>query len=137
MKSVLKFLCLSFPILFQAVPAAAGERIFRCTDPDGVIVFSDTPCGRDSRSIDQPAAPKVGTRLVDPADMPRTQSEPAKSRRTVTSKSSKDREYNCRKKERRLDDVNAKLRRGYKRSEGERLRRQRVELEDYIDTYCD
>jgi len=124
----------------QVGPARAADPFYRCTEPDGTVVFSDTPCGRNATAFEQPHAPRVGTRLVDPAAVfPRE--APSDKRRRSGSKSAKrspeQQEYNCRKKERRLDTVNARLRHGYKRAEGERLRRQRVELEDYIDTYCD
>lgn len=42
----------------------------------------------------------------------------------------------CRKKRQQVEDINARLRRGYRPAQGERLRRKRRALEDDLRHYC-
>ena len=44
--------------------------------------------------------------------------------------------HRCRSKRRSLDEVRARLRRGYQPAQGEKLRRRRRAYEDYLATFC-
>lgn len=121
------------------LPAAvAGDQIYRCREADGSVLFSDRACAPGQTGIDAPYAPAPGTRSLDTRGLGEDRPAPV-HRRAATGQadSGPQRAYECSKRERRLEEVNAKLRRGYTASEGERLRRRRADLEDYIQTFCE
>ncbi|HTO59361.1 MAG TPA: DUF4124 domain-containing protein [Pseudomonadales bacterium] len=51
MKSIHKTL-LVVALAWHGTSYAAGNKVFRCTDGDGHVVFSDTGCGSASQKID-------------------------------------------------------------------------------------
>jgi hypothetical protein len=121
---------------------AAGAQVYRCSDPSGVPRFQSGPCadGGEALQLGEPAARweplRPGERRLweqtrrsemrrrAPATKPRAGPERASQR-------------SCWQKRQRLDAVAAKLRRGYKPAQGERLRRRRDELQGFIARYCE
>lgn len=124
-----------------ALPAVSqGAQIYRCADPSGYPRFQQTPCAGDGEAVhlSPPAARwealRPGERAMlketgKPRPKPRTR--PAAQGRKQAS------ERTCWQKAQRLDAVSAKLRRGYKPAQGERLRRRRNELAGFIRRFCD
>jgi len=51
MKSIHKTL-LVVALAWHGTSYAAGNKVFRCTDGDGHVVFSDTGCGSASQKVD-------------------------------------------------------------------------------------
>jgi hypothetical protein len=124
------------------VPAA---DVYRCTGPAGEPLFSHSPCsvaGSTSairRGSSGNAAPGLRAaeldwlagRARDRAQAGQPRAKP--STKPATRKADKN---DCARRRMSLDDINARLRRGYKPSQGERLKQRRRVLEDYIATVC-
>lgn len=132
-------------LLFTLVPAllgiplaAAGDNwVYHCTDDAGRVLFSDRPCdGAAQKPVRQPAAPRVGTRQPE-MQLPGApvSGRPAPPRNTAL-RTAADPELRCAGLGRRLEQVNAQLRRGYAPAEGERLRARRRDLEDRLRGEC-
>lgn len=141
---MLRLLTLVF--LGALVTAGHGAEIFRCTGTDGEPLYTQIPCDA-ATSVVRPLAdgPGAATGIRDSerawlesrehAD--RREARPASRTRAGSSPGAQARDrYLCREKRRALDAVKAKLRRGYKPGQGERLRRRRASYEDYIEVFC-
>lgn len=122
---------------------ALGSDIYRCQPPGGTPTFQQVPCSGDGALVElpEPAARWEPLRpgeqsLLDQheARQQRRQRAPKSSRRQPARAAS---DRACWEKRRRLDAVAAKLRRGYKPAQGERLRRRRDNLGDFVNRYCD
>jgi len=120
----------------------AGARVYQCTDTSGAVTFQDLPCGQDSVAVlKRTPAASSGLRASEQRWLrEREKRAPRKVRaapqRGNARSSAKKQEQRCWKKQQQLDEVRAKLRRGYKPSQGERLRRKRRSLDDYLSRYC-
>jgi hypothetical protein len=140
-QAVAAALCLFYPLMTADV--VAQTSVHRCTRPDGGVEFRQFPCPpgtsgeqilieerrtgwtppKSSSGGQKRGKGKSGSRpprASDPGDAP-----------------SAGREDRCWKKRQLLDEVNWKLRRGYKPSKGIELRRRRRSYQDYIVRYCD
>jgi hypothetical protein len=136
-------------LLFCALATAGhGAEIFRCTGPDGEPLYTQIPCDAPTRIVRPladrpPAGVPAGIRASERAWLESREraapSQPAPDRRrgatAGTAEPSPD-AYACRQKQRALDAVKLRLRRGYRPGQGERLRRQRASHEDYIAVFC-
>lgn len=109
------------------------------------MLYQATPCagGAGERVRDLPGLNRSpGLRRSEAAWLTKRAKQrprrPAKPQRAGGGKAQKRRQaQQCWKKEQQLDAVRARLRRGYKASAGERLRRQRRSYEDYLRRFCD
>ena len=127
-------------VLLPAADVVAQTSVYRCTAPDGAVEFRQLPCtdGSDEESLvikDRktgwiPAATGTKTKAADKPRKRATKSSPKKD------SSQSRREEQCWKKRQLLEEVNWKLRRGYKAAQGVKLRRRRQTYEDYIGRYC-
>ena len=134
---------LSVALIFGA-PAAAD--IYRCSGESGEVLFSQLPCAsagtiqiRES-SAESPSA--GGLRDSERAwlrereqkrSVPRRQSGEAAARHAAAKVRQA---YHCRRKRADLEAIGAKMRRGYKPAQGEKLRRRRRGFEDYLAAFC-
>lgn len=127
-------------IVLNVLCGAVSAQVYRCTDGLGAVSYQDTPCGKAQQVVmvggDKPA-PKAGLRKAEKAWLrelqKRSRAKPVK-RKTANRKSQ---DKACWSKRQKLDEVRARLRRGYKASQGEALRRKRRAYEDYLFRYCD
>lgn len=128
---------------------AAGSAVYQCEGEHGEPSFSQRPCGDDSTVAAPPrqtaTGEGVGIRASEQAwleqrardrrrhrgNTPRPRTSPAAATRAAGRQA-----YRCRAKRRALDEVRARLRRGYKPAQGEKLRRRRRAYEDYLATFC-
>ena len=121
----------------------ARAEIYRCVGDSGEPSFTHLPCTGGSTLKVPPAAAGTGAGLR-PAEQawlaererrrapgPRPRAKPATGRHKPRTQA-----YRCRSKRRSLDEVRARLRRGYRPAQGEKLRRRRRAYEDYLATYC-
>ncbi len=122
-------------------------EIYRCVGDSGEPSFTHLPCAHGSTFKVPPAAAAGGAaaglrpaeqawlaereRKRRPAKRPQRRTDRATSRHKARIQA-----YRCRSKRRSLDEVRARLRRGYKPAQGEKLRRRRRAYEDYLATYC-
>jgi hypothetical protein len=126
-------------LLFLGSSSYAGTRVYRCQDAAGRTEFRQTPCpGAEGvpLSLD---APRIG--WIKP-ESSRTQRERVRPPAAVTASAVPQRpspaqQRRCWKREQRLQQLQRKLRQGYKPSQGERLRRQRDEQEAYLRRFCE
>lgn len=124
--------------------AASAAEIYRCTGSSGEPAFSQRPCAAATIVTTTPSTspPADGLRATERAWLaarerrhtPPRQRPPSRS--APTSGQLKKQAYRCRDKRRALQGVNAKMRRGYRPGEGDKLRRRRRAYEDYLKTFC-
>jgi hypothetical protein len=119
---------------------SAGAQVYRCDDPSGFPRFQQVPCAGDGEPVDLPPpaanwdALRPGERaMLEQRRRPRPAGRP-EPRQVRDERAS---ERSCWQKRQRLEAVSAKLRRGYRAAEGERLRRRRDALSGFIRRYCD
>ena len=122
---------------------SAGAQVYRCTDSSGEVTFQDVPCSGGSLVMFQPvqAAPQ-GIRASERRWLRQREQQARRKNRAAPQRGASERQarqqqQRCWKKEQQLDKVRARLRRGYKPAQGEKLRRQRRSYEDYLSRYCD
>ena len=120
--------------------SAASTDVYRCMTPDGNIEFQQGPCAG--------AADQSEVTLDDrptgwvPPDPPRTRTDSKAKAHKETSRSrsapkrAKPDERACWEKRQRLDDVEARLRHGYKAKQGMELKRKQESYEDYLHRFC-
>lgn len=122
-----------YALLFFACDASA--QVYQCGEQPPV--FQDQPCG--SQGFVPAQAPGSGVRDSERAWLRQRAARPAPARRPAARSSSRAAERQakqCWRKRAQLDEVQAKLRRGYKPAQGDRLRRQRRRYEDYLREFC-
>jgi hypothetical protein len=133
-----RYLTVVFLCAFSSLVSA---QVYRCTDNLGAVSFQDAPCDSAQQTVlrqVESQAPATGLRAGEKAWLKRLQKRPKpkrqKSTRSTSSAQRQDRR--CWKKRRQLDEVRARLRRGYKPAQGDALRRKRRAYEDYLFRYC-
>ena len=133
-------LALFYATCVLSAPVCAG--IHKC-DTDQGTVYQDRPCDGGTAIVlnDGGYASGSGLRtserrwLRERAEKPRR--KPATAKRTKSKPDKKAQARRCWQRKARLQEVKARLRRGYKPSQGDKLRRQRRNHEDYLANFCD
>ena len=128
---------------------SARADIYRCGGDFGEPSFSQRPCAAGStiavQQTSPSATPASGLRPGERAWLEQRKragrrggAKKKSPRRTqaAAKRVAKVQAHRCRSKLRSLDEVKAKLRRGYKAASGEKLRRRRDAYEDYLATFC-
>lgn len=123
--------------------------IYRCSGTSGEPSFSQLPCGVDStvaaRAVSRPAVPAEGVRpserawLRKRARVSRREGQPERQASNLPDAAKHravQQAFRCQKKRRALDSLQARMRRGYKPAQGEKLRRRRAGYEDYLAALC-
>jgi hypothetical protein len=135
-------------VLFMLLPGLASPaEIFRCQGASGEPEFRQRPCGESTMPLPLPrdAPPATGLRASERAWLAAREQGPRrdvqKPRRAGRSEardaqSAARRDYQCRRRQRQLEEVRADLRRGYAPARGERLRRRQRAHEDYLSAFC-
>lgn len=140
----------SLALLAAGLPADAA--IYRCTGTAGEPAFSGQPCADDAATVRLPPtgsqSESSGLRPAERAWLRarerhkrnragrRAEGQALQRRRAADAAKAERQAYRCLRKRRALDAVKARLRRGYKPSQGERLRRQRRAHADYLGQFC-
>jgi len=135
-------LVLTVPLILAA---PAGARVYQCTNDAGVVTFQDVRCDAGATAVlRQPfAGASPGLRPAEKQWLRELGKRPAKHaakgrRAKATGGAERARqEQRCWKKQQLLDEVRARLRRGYKAAQGDKLRRRRRAYEHYLSRYCD
>ncbi len=126
-------------LLLQCGDGLAAAPIYRCIDDSGRVLFSQFVCSRGQGERLRPEVPKVGWQAaVSRASAPAPVGDRGAERRPRErgQESSTRSRQGCWKARQRLKWIARQLREGYRRSEGERLRRQRIEREAYLSRFC-
>jgi len=121
--------------------AVADEQLFRCVEANGGISFQKIRCTGQGEPIQVGSVQGGWTSLRsgEKALLKTYRERDAKRRQRthkVVKKTQPAETTTCWNKRKRLDAVKAKLRRGYKPSQGEGLRRQRNNYEEYLEKFC-
>lgn len=108
---------------FAPTVGHAQVQVFRCT-VDGVVTFSDKPCGADARPYEVDDA-AISTFTPSPVSatskkVARTDRATNSSRESIAAAQAKHAET-CARIEGSLRDIRAKMRAGYDAKQGERL----------------
>ncbi len=121
-----------------------AAQIYRCQQADGSISYQQQACSGTGEQVETGDAQTAwaGLRPGEKAlyegyrrrDRERLARRKA-ARKVARGKSSADVRV-CFAKRQKLDDVNARLRRGYKAGQGEKLRRRRDNYEAYLRRFC-
>ena len=139
-RMLLLFLGMSVPLAMSA-----AEQVFRCVEPDGHVSFQFGECSGSGQSITVYPAVESGWTSLRPAEKQLLKTYRArdlarnKRRKQAASRQTEKKDAEspaCWKKRKSLEKVAAKLRRGYKASEGEGLRRKRDNYQEYIKKFC-
>lgn len=115
-------------------------EVYRCVGDNGHISYQQIRCHQNSKplAINHSRTGWTGLRGGEKALLSEYQKRVAGHRQQSRSNTSQaDSETKaCWSRETQLDEVKAKLRRGYNIKEGDRLHQQRSEHEDYLRQFC-
>lgn len=141
------FYILCTPVLLGGDASAA--QIYRCDGSQGEPTFSQTPCGgtTESTRVAAPSrrTPAAGLRAGERAWLRARQDSRGSRPKARTAageggverqKAPKKQAYQCLRKRRALDTLNARLRAGYKAGRGAGLHQRRQSYEDYLTAFC-
>ena len=134
-------------ISFTPVCAFAAEQVFRCVEADGGISFQRTQCAAQGESIvvdtvqggwtSLRAGEKSLLKSYRERDARLRQRSRKAARKNKSARKAKSGETTaCWNKRKHLDAIQARLRRGYKPSQGEGLRRKRDKYAEYLEKFC-
>ena len=117
---------------------AQAASIFRCIDTRGHIEFRQTACAAGGGQRLRVRVPKIGWLKPKPPTVITNEQrgvseEPTQTRGAAATPSDRRR---CWQAEQRLQRIQRQLRKGYKSAQGERLRQQRREQEDFRRRFC-
>ncbi len=144
-QSAFAAILLLFAIVFANAGTQADERIFRCVQADGSFSFQRTQCPRQGESIVVGSVQGgwVSLRSGEKALLKTYRARDAKLKRRARKAARKSKSKSksvetpaCWSKRKRLAAIKAKLRRGYKASQSEGLRRQRRDYTEYLAKFC-
>ena len=119
-----------------------AQGVYRCPQPGGGVLFQQFACEQGEVIQVEPAVSGwIGLRAEERAGLeatrkPASSASAGRQQGSQTDWQSGDDGKDCRKRRDRLDKTQARLRRGYKASEGERLRRQRDEDRAWLRRFC-
>lgn len=124
--------------LYTLAPFVHAD-VYRCDSPEGAV-FQDRPCGSGATLVvlPRPAAAATGVRESERRWLKERRQRKSRPVRQVRVRTRDDeaRKRRCWNKRTRLETVKGRLRHGYKPSQGDRLRRQRRNYEDYLSRFC-
>lgn len=130
-------------LLFYLHPVCApAQGVYRCPQPDGVVMFQQVACERgEAIQVNPVVSGWIGLRAeerdgLEAKRKPTSSPSAGRQRGSQTDWQRGDESNACHKRRDRLDKTRAKLRSGYKAAEGERLRRQREQDQDWLRRNC-
>lgn len=127
-------------LLHLAADLAAETSVYQCTTPGGAVEFRQRPCDQDSDERNLIIKDrKTGWVPSSPQNDSKPKAREQSSKRRSSARGGSDkarREEQCWKKRQLLDEVEWKLKRGYKASQSNKLRRKRRVYEDYLRQFC-
>jgi hypothetical protein len=130
--------------LHFALTHFAFADIYRCQGPEGEVVFQSTGCPKANSEpltlrplnvLGEGLRPGERALLIDKGSPNRRQSRTKPGKNTKLAQ--RQLAERCLARRQKLAALGAKLRRGYKRAQGERLRRKRDEHAEYLRQFCD
>ena len=128
--------------MVSASNVVADTSVYRCSAPDGKVEFRQTACvdGAKEREItveDRMTGWKPPETRIEKKTSGARKSGARKRNTEKDDQAARARqEEKCWKKRQALEEVNWKLRRGYKPATGVRLRHKRRVYEEYLGRFC-
>lgn len=128
-------------IIFNPTVLVA-EQVYRCVQADGRSSFQQTRCAQEGESIEVDTVQsgwtslRAGEKTLLQTYRERDTRFKQRTRKTTANPTPAETTV-CWNKRKRLDAVQAKLRRGYKPSQGEGLRRKRSNYTEYLRKFCE
>lgn len=126
---------LALILALGAWPAAATE-VYRCVSASGAIEFRQQPC----RTIDQEERLQIEAQssgwTPPTRDAPSRPATRRPTRPAGVEQARRGESDRCWRRQRALDDVNRRLRRGYSAAQGQRWRDRRADHEAYLWRFC-
>lgn len=130
--------------LYLALPSFSFADIYRCNGSAGEMVFQTTRCPKANSEpltlrplnvLGEGLRPGERALLIDQSrhDRKRSRAKPRKNTELARRRLAE----RCLAKRQKLAAIGARLRRGYKAAQGERLRRKRNEYAEYVRQFCD
>ncbi|MET0082742.1 MAG: DUF4124 domain-containing protein [Sedimenticola sp.] len=124
----------------MVVTAATADTVYRCHDEQGGVIFQQLPC---SGGLSEPVeiTPQVVDWVGNREDGRRGRASPEARKRQSRNRPKRERskgvsEKECFRNRQKLEQVQWKLRKGYRPAEGERLKQRRRQLEAFDSRYC-
>lgn len=123
---------------FTTTCLAESTKVFRCTREDGHMEFRQIPCREGSQQELEIEDVMVGWEApAATVELSKKRAKPKSRKTSASSRRNKEKQAkDCFKTEQRLENVNRKLRRGYKAGQGSDLRHQRRQYEAYLGRFC-
>jgi hypothetical protein len=116
------------------VSGSQALELYRCTR-NGVVEFRQTACPEGEQAITEVLEQSKGISPIEPAlRLPAPKLE--RSQPSETGKKPQATNERCWKTQKRLEEVERRLRAGYKPSQYEGLHRKQVEYEEYLKRFC-
>ncbi len=116
-----------------SLSAGDGTTFYRCTI-EGRVEFRQTACEAGEETVQQVVNGSSGIYPAEPALRLKTPSEKAD---TISSKRTRETdEKACWKRRQQLEQVERRLRAGYRPSQYQRLHERQREYESYLRSYC-
>ena len=125
-----------------AQPNSALSAVYRCEQADGTFVFQQSACFSGHAPLDLAPLNTLGDKLrKSEQDWLKQRVKKARRRNAASPRFDSDstrrrQAEKCLRKPQQLGAVKAKLRRGYKPAQGERLRRRRDDYAEYLRAFC-
>jgi hypothetical protein len=123
-------------LLFYCLSLPAAPQLYRCVDAAGDSIFQQTTCLVGEQSIIEVVDTRVGWK---PPKASKKSTKASKKPPRSTAKQARERrkqDKSCWRAEQNLEQVDRKLRRGYKASAGDRLRAKQERYESYLKEFC-
>lgn len=131
--------CGAAVLMLGAAQDTDADSVFRCVDANGHTEFRQTQCETGSGRRLQVEVPRIGwlKPKTKRAPAPRSSAEQAAEQETADgSLPVAGGERRCWQAEQRLEAIQWRLRKGYRRAEGERLRQQRRQQQAFVSRFC-
>ncbi len=127
-------------LLFYSLSLPAAPQLYRCVDAAGNSMFQQTACLVGEQSIIEVVDTRVGWKPPKASKKSAKVSKkpPLKPVRSIAKQARERRKQDksCWRAEQNLEQVDRKLRRGYKASAGDRLRAKQERYESYLKEFC-
>ncbi len=134
-----------FFCIISTIPISSpAAQVYRCVQPDGSISFQQQACANKGARIETGEAQAVwaslrsGEKSLYDQYRKRDKAKLKHKRQIARSQTKPETadDRTCWKKRQQLESVSARLRRGYKASKGNELRRKRDSYEGYLRRFC-
>lgn len=134
---------LVFQCIIDPLPAYAESRVFKCTGSDGLVVFSQIGCEHgvgESIKVDNPEMGWINlekvVRKFKATKADKVTDDERKRELSSARSEARTQLQSCWRAEKKVAQITRELKQGYRLAQGEKLRYQRKEQEEYLKLFC-